>query len=184
MYAIRSYYDPAEAVRLQGEEEVGLVLGLVGGAEQTASARRFPTDDRVMPGRHPLGAELVRRITSYNVCYTKLLRVPHARYRLTPRPSISFRKSRKAATESRNSRSPIPPVSRRDFPRPVIRLLRTTGRKSLPSWAATSIRTVLVPMSIAAKRLIRSYTRLPFGRNELFLPLQYPDDAGTSYNFV
>src|SRR3972149_11840584 len=105
--------------------------------------------------------------------------VPHARYGTTPRASISLRNSRRVAIESRNSLSPIEPLSRRDFPRAVIRRRRRTGRSPPPSCAATSIRTVFVPTSIAARSLIRACTRLAFRRRCLsLLPLQYPDDAG------
>src|SRR3990172_4734144 len=86
--------------------------------------------------------------------------VPHARYRATSRASISLRNSRRVAIESRNSLSPIEPLSRRDFPRAVIRRRRRTGRSPPPSCAVTSIRTVFVPTSIAARSLIRASTRI------------------------
>jgi hypothetical protein len=60
----------------------------------------------------------------------------------------------------------------------VIHRLRTTGRSLPRSCAAMSMRTVLVPTSIAARSLFRGCTRLPFRRKSLLLPSRCPDDAG------
>ena len=76
MYAIRSYYDLLRGQGLGRKDEVALVLAVLVVHDQHAEAlakglqRSFDPRFRVaVRGKQGL------RITSYNVCYTKLLRI-------------------------------------------------------------------------------------------------------------
>ena len=98
MYAIRSYYgqvrEDERVGRLMQVEGIGpitatAIVSAVGDARQFSSARQFAAWLGLVPRQHSSGgkaclgsiskrgdAYLRTRITSYNVCYTKLLRQP------------------------------------------------------------------------------------------------------------
>ena len=81
MYAIRSYYDPEDVVLLGSEGGAAEALAL---AEAEAAGVALARDLVNRPSNHATaemlaGEALALRITSYNVCYTKLLRAAAAR---------------------------------------------------------------------------------------------------------
>ena len=75
MYAIRSYYGkPTDKIIAQFEQETGhkVIVDYGGAGKQMAKYQTVLRGDLFMPGSYFYINKL--RITSYNVCYTKLLR--------------------------------------------------------------------------------------------------------------
>ena len=67
MYAIRSYYEPLNSVKIKDAIDELVEIGVP-----------VTTVNTDMPGSKRMsfvGQDFIIRITSYNVCYTKLLRM-------------------------------------------------------------------------------------------------------------
>ena len=80
MYAIRSYYDFMEAFENSPASEAGLGRGdelreINSGSGWVPVPNLLATDPTLSNAFGPAEVGVQRRITSYNVCYTKLLRL-------------------------------------------------------------------------------------------------------------
>ena len=75
MYAIRSYYVPLDGLGVSEPPEIGQIFPSPYGQFKVIDVNETHA---TLDFNHELaGKTLVFRITSYNVCYTKLLRILH-----------------------------------------------------------------------------------------------------------